>query len=386
MAENFGMAFLSPLGEMQRQDIERQKAPFEIQHMQSLSRLQKAQADSAELQTTMARQGSKALEGFQFDAKDPTKSLLEMAGRVAPSQPVLAEKVIQAAQMSSYRDAAAQAAKAQAAQRMMATAKGKMDALFSAYADLPSLDEESLGLARQQVSLQFQSMGADPQEIQEATQMIENGIKKHGLAAVKWLHDRGMSAYQQAQTAMKTEEEARKKKREQDLEEHRKERERLAREKEERLATQAAAREKAGGGTGSRGSAGGKEGRPRYPGKDLLSTSVAAVEGDPLLSTGDKGDKLSWARRVAEKTQAKVDASHAERQKNPNVPLLSWDDARTQALSEVKAAVKQEPGVLDNLLKRPGPAKQQRDITQADYAKLKKGDKFWFGGKEHVKE
>lgn len=385
--ENYGLAYLDATGAAARQDIEQAKAPIELQHMKALTDLAQTQANGQKLAQEMQLAGLKALEGFQFDPKDPGKSLAEMAGRVAGTQPVLAEKLASTAQTAIWRSAQAANYESLAQQRALDLGVKKVNAMSTSYGGLKSDSKESMDSADALFRLQAAELQMSPEETEQAIETIHNAIKTAGPQAIEQIRLKGMTQAQAGQEKLR-QQMLEEKQRQDDATNHFKSvNAGLAAERVEQGRQRLIADGKVDGATGSaivqpvKGVA-----KPRIDMVSQRKTAAAIVAGDPVLATGDGASKLKWTGQILQAAVEKVDASAAAHQRNPNIPIKGMEEALAEAKSDLLPKLKQEKSAMDRLTGGEGKAVEKTNITQEDYAKLKKGDKFWFNGKEHTKE
>lgn len=341
--QNYGMAYLQPMEAMQRMDQQAQLHPLEVLHKQALTRLDQAQAGAMELSQQMQQSGLKALEGFQFDKSSPSKSLLEMGARLAPSQPVLAEKMIAAAATAMQREGQAEAAKVLAGERQAKLARAKTEAILGAYRGLSSTDPASLARARDLATLQGGMAEMPPEELRDAIEHVEGILKSGGPLAIESLIRQTATAHDLIQVDLKKQQLKLKEKEEADREAHRRETERLGREREARQAAKGTADGKAGKGPA-----------PKLSQGEFAKDAKAEIARDALLMRGNAADKLGWERDIAGKVLEKIEASVRERQSNPNIPIKPREQALREAVSEVKGLVKQDSGVMGRLMSALG--------------------------------
>lgn len=345
--ENYGMAFVQPLGALQNMEIEAKKAPVELQHMEALTRNAQANAGAVEFATQMQKSGLEALKGFEFDQKDPVGSLLSMGSRVVTTQPVLAEKVMGMAALVAQRQATADAAKALEGKRMIELGRAKAEIIARAYGPLPSLSEEMLGMARNLVVKDMKTLGVSEAEINDAIATTEAQVRKNGPQAVEYFRQRSVSTYQALMAEHRKQMEEDADRRMTETERHNREVERARLAAEERLRGKLEDDAKAGKGNP-------KEPRPRLSSIEAVKTATALVLSDEVLGTGAPADKLKWARTIGQAAVEKVDASYAARMKNPNIPLVKMEDALREAADEVKARVKQDPSLFQQAASKVG--------------------------------
>jgi hypothetical protein len=113
---DFGGAFARTAGEFQRQDIEAREAPARLDHLQSLARLQRAQAGEAEQRAETERRSAAAIGQLSFgpDAK-PSQHALKIAEAYAGAgNPVAAERILSHASAMQGHEEQAQTRQAQA--------------------------------------------------------------------------------------------------------------------------------------------------------------------------------------------------------------------------------------------------------------------------------
>lgn len=389
--DDFASAFIGPLGEIQRQELGAAEAPFRLEHLKALSELAKTKAAGAQLHQSMEQAGMKALEGLSFDQKDPAKSLFEMGSRLMPVQPLLSEKVFAAASLAEQRQMRAEQFGALAVDRKMKTAAAKVQAVNSAYGNLSSTSPEMLELAREVFRQEMQAAGAEPAEINSAIGTVEQAIKTRGPEAIKYFHDSSMKTLDKLRAFHMQQQEEIATKRLAETERHNIAVEDRLATAEARRAAKAEADVKAGGGVKSPKA----DPRPRLVVGQVMKMAASLVNGDEDLKTAEDADKFRWANTIGQKAIEKVDGSYADRLRNPNLPLKPLDLALHEAIEDLRPSIRRDPtalqkfGGLLGLGTGKGPAKEvkeQPNITEEAYKKLKKGDKFWFNGKEAVKE
>lgn len=341
MPGNFGSnpvgAAVDVMGGLQQQDINAAKAPVELQHLKALSRLQTAQAGEAEQRARTSADYLAAMKDFVPQGETTSQKLMSFGMRVAPYQPMMAERAMAHADQAAHREAQRDAQGALADARRAKTAEASLGVLAETYGTLPDAGSPMLPLARMNFVKRMVAAGEPEEQAMAEAKQIEEMLQKGGPDAIKYLHQQGMTAYQQEQARQRERAAQEQAKRNADLQAARQARLELQRTAEERRQRDSDARVKAG----APGGKGGDKGATKYPDSKLVASALGIVKADPDLKAMDGVDQVNAARRIAETAQDL-------RRTNPAIP---WERAQADALEILKKSgqIKTEKGFLDNL-------------------------------------
>ena len=361
--------------------FERQRAePYNLAHLQSLSRLQNAQAGEAEDRLGAHRRFLALSQGYQpKDGADPADMLTDLSTMALKAGDLSsAEKGLALAGQVAQRRAMEEYYRAGAAQRKLAAGAASLVAAGNSFGTIvPGPDGKISPEAMQIAEQMYATAGGDPEELPKFKALLAQG----GPAAVRQIAHAGAGAAKTRAQELAEEREAR-----QEREAKQREKYRQARlEISKKVAENRLARDTAAGKAGGKDTAKVTDAERRMAGNQLTVLGVKEAFED---------DKGGW--------DALVDtvASEANRLRSGN-PALSESESMVkayQALLGAKAITPREPGLIDKALGRQrskfdptktperAPRGPQPDITQDAYGKLKRGDKYWWQGREYTKE
>ncbi len=186
-----GQAALGPMVTAQRMDIEAAQAPSQIEHAQSLARLQRAQAGEAELRAQKDRSLMDMARGWTPKPGATQQENLIELGMMSMKAGGLqgAERAFALAEQAGQRAGMEEYYRAQAADRSVKVAEAYDKILANSYASVRDpKDSTQLAFARQMFLQQAQGLpGAEARAA-----AVEAAIAQHGPVAIRMLHDMGV--------------------------------------------------------------------------------------------------------------------------------------------------------------------------------------------------
>ena len=360
--------------------FERQRAePYNLAHLQSLTRLQAAQAGEAEQRLSSHQAFLAMMQGWKAQEGAKPADILTDMGMMAMKAGDMpdAEKALGLAGQVGQRDAMMRYYNEQAELRQLQQRGLNLSAIGRSYGTIQpgpdgKISPEAMLMSREM----FIASGGDPR----AVQGIEDLIQRGGPAAVHQLYTAGAGLHQTA-----TEEAAAKRLVRQEAEDARRERYRQQRLELSRKAAELQVRR-----LEAAGKAGGKDvakidERERNMAAAQLTALGAkdAFEGD---SEGFKALTDTVASNAKQLRLANPNLSESESMVKAYNALLQGNSVTPAPAKMFDAFTGRERKKFDPQRAGAGRAAPQPDITQEAYSKLRKGDKYWWKGQELTKE
>jgi len=201
---DLGRAALGPMADAQKMDIEAAKAPFEIQHQQSLAMLQRAQANEAQMRYEKDRRLVDMAQGWKpKPGASQEDNLIDIAGMAMRAGDVSsAGHALALAEQAGQRKGMEEYYRAQAGARVAQTAEVYNKILGNTYASVRDpKDPTQLAFARRM----FLQQAAGLPDAQARADGAEQLLAEHGAAAIPMLREMaigqkqvGVEAHQQA--------------------------------------------------------------------------------------------------------------------------------------------------------------------------------------------
>ena len=349
----------------QAREIQRTQAPHQLEHLKALTRLDNAQAATAEDRLATSRRMSDLVRGWKPDANDPFRSalsLVDLAAQAGSTGDM--EKGIQLANVASQRQTTETYRKIQEAEIASKTAERVNGILGSMYSGLKAGPDGRIDPV--QIDLLDRVARSLPEMNPQAVAAFSNAARSGGLPAIQRLFAASQAGAREAKLAVEEEKiNLRRQNAEKaaDLAEKRLD---LVRERLEDERKRHAQDNKVAGAEAS------------IPGKEEVRRVADQVR---LIDPNFDPDQLDAASAAI--------ASHAKRLMKAPGSALTFEQAVVRAYTQMKKTgtiTSGESGWFKPKGKYDPTKIAQPNITQAEYEKLPKGAKYWWDGEQKTKE
>lgn len=184
-------------GQQQEQELRRQQAPFQLEHLKALSRLDTAQAAAAEDRLAISQRMQALVKGWKPNAADPFKGAMDLVGLAAQGGSIGdMEKGIQLANVASQRQTTEAYRKVQEAEIASRTAERNGAVLQEIYGQLRAGPDGRVPAAAIDMAdnIARNTPGIPPDQAQVYSQAVRQG----GLPAIQRLYEASKAGAREA--------------------------------------------------------------------------------------------------------------------------------------------------------------------------------------------